>query len=221
QGTPINCLYHSSNGGASCSSVAAWGGTEIPYLTSVTLGENGDNPGEVWQYTFTKDELYAFLSGRNEFSGLAGSISDVTIDATDPYGSGYVTALSVTDKFGSKITVETSEVIRRALRFESANFTVTYETNADILTADGVKKDSSVGGYLDANGVYHTFDSFEEYGIAGTDDKMSADRIVFDGVGTGHGVGLSSVGSEQLVGEGYSYRYIIAFYFRGTEISKV
>lgn len=221
QGTPINCLYHSSNGGASCSSVAAWGGTEIPYLTSVTLGENIDNPSEVWQYTFTKDGLYAFLSEQAEFAGLAGSIADVTIDATDPYGSGYVTALSVTDKFGGKITVETSEVIRRALRFESANFTVTYETNADILTADGVKEDSSVDGYLDADGVYHAFDSFEEHSIAGTDDKMSAGRIVFDGVGTGHGVGLSSVGSEQLVSEGYSYRYIIAFYFQGTEISKV
>ena len=220
-GAPINCLYHSSNGGASCSSVAAWGGTEIPYLTSVTLGENSNNPSEIWQYTFTKDELYEFLSDRNAFAGLEGGISDVTIDATDPYGSGYVTALSVKDKFGGKITVETSEEIRRALRFESANFTVSYSTHADILTTDGVKENASVGGYLDADGVYHEFDSFDEYSIAGTDKTMGADSIIFDGTGKGHGVGLSSVGSEQLVEEGYSYRYIIAFYFQGTEISKV
>lgn len=221
KGAPINCLYHSSNGGTSCSSVAAWGGTEIPYLTSVSLGENSQNPSEVWQYTFTKDELYEFLSGRNSFAGLSGGIADVTIDATDPYGSGYVTTLSVKDRFGEKITIETSEEIRMALRFKSANFTVSYSTHADILTTDGVKENASVGGYLDANGVYHEFDSFDEYSIAGTDKTVGADSIVFDGVGTGHGVGLSSVGSEQLVGEGYSYRYIIAFYFQGTEISKV
>ena len=117
--------------------------------------------------------------------------------------------------------MQTSEEIRRALRFESANFTVTYSTHADILTSDGVSENATVGGYLDANGVYHEFDSFDEYSIAGTDEKMCADSIIFDGVGTGHGVGLSSVGSEQLVGEGYSYRYIIAFYFQGTEISRV
>ncbi len=221
KGAPINCLYHSSNGGMSCSSVAAWGGTEIPYLTSVTLNGSAEAPNEVWQYAFSKEELYAFLSERNTFAELTGDITAVNIDATDPYGSGYVTALSVTDKFGGKITVETSEEIRRALRFESANFTVSYSMNADVLTEDGVRKNTAVGGYIDANGVYQSFDSFEEHDIAGTNDTAGADRIVFDGTGKGHGVGLSSVGSEQLVSEGYSYRYIISFYFQGTEISKV
>ncbi len=221
KGTPINCLYHSSNGGASCSSVAAWGGAVIPYLTSVTLSENSNSPSEVWQYTFSKEELYKFLSERNEFASLSGGINDLTIDATDPYGSGYVTALSVTDKYNGKITLETSEEIRRALRFESANFTISYSMQTDVLTADGVKKDATVNGYIDANGVYQIFDSFAEHDVPGTNDKAGANRIVFDGEGKGHGVGLSSVGSEQLVSEGYSYRYIIAFYFQGTEISKV
>lgn len=221
EGSPINCLYHSSNGGTSCSSVAAWGGTEIPYLTSVSLKEDSENPSEIWQYTFTEDELYEFLSSRSAFRGLSGGISNVSIEATDPYGSGYVTLLSVTDVNLNRVAVETSEEIRKALRFDSANFTVAYSMKANILNAEGETENAAVGGYIDENGVYQAFDSFDKLPVAGTDESFGADSIVFDGIGTGHGVGFSSVGSEQLVAEGYSYRYIIQFYFRGTEISYI
>lgn len=221
EGSPIHCLYHSSNGGSSCSSVAAWGGEEIPYLTSVSLDGNSDTPDELWQYTFTEKELYDFLSSRKVFEGLSGGISSVKVEETDPYGSGYVTLLSVTDKYNGTVSVETSEEIRKALRFDSANFTVSYSMQANVLGADGTVSNTTVNGYIDENGVYQTFDSFEDLPIAGSDETAGADRILFDGVGKGHGVGFSSVGSEQLVAEGYSYRYIIQFYFQGTEISYI
>lgn len=218
QGEPISCLYHKSNGGASCSSVAAWGNSEIPYLTSVTLKENGDNVSEMWQYTFTQKELYDFLSSRDAFDGLEGGIHDVSIDGTDPYGSGYVTLLSVTDRYGNAVSIKTSEKVRTALKFQSANFTVSYYTDTQVLTADGTVSHQTVKGYLDANGRYVEFDSFKQYPVAGSDSTFGADTIRFDGVGIGHGVGFSSNGSEQLAEQGYSYRYILQFYFQGTEI---
>jgi stage II sporulation protein D len=70
---------------------------------------------------------------------------------------------------------------------------------------------------VDANGKYVAFDSFEEYAVTGG-GSIGADTIRFDGVGIGHGVGFSSNGSEQLAQQGYSYRYILQFYFQGTEI---
>jgi stage II sporulation protein D len=218
EGEPISCLYHNSNGGASCSSVAAWGGSEIPYLTSVTLKEDAGNISEMWQYTFTQKELYDFLSSRGAFSGLEGGIHDVRIDGTDPYGSGYVTLLSVTDRYGNEVSVKTSEKVRTALKFQSANFTVSYSAQAEVVGADGTVSTRKIGGYVDANGKYVEFDSFEKYTLAGTDETFGADTIRFDGVGVGHGVGFSSNGSEQLAEQGYSYRYIIQFYFSGTEI---
>ena len=217
QGEPISCLYHKSNGGASCSSVAAWGNSEIPYLTSVTLKENADNVSEMWQYTFTQKELYDFLSSRDAFDGLEGGILGVSIDGTDPYGSGYVTLLSVTDRYGNAVSVKTSEKVRTALKFQSANFTVSYYANAQMIAQDGTVAEETAQGYVDANGEYVAFDSFEEYAVTGG-GSIGADTIRFDGVGIGHGVGFSSNGSEQLAEQGYSYRYILQFYFQGTEI---
>lgn len=219
QGIPIQCLYHGGNGGASCSSVAAWGGSEVPYLKSVSLPEDGENTSSVWQYVFTKEELFDFLSSISAFQGMEDGVESVEIAETDPYGSSYVTLLSVTDSNDNIFHIETSEKVRRALRFASANFTVTYTMEANVVNADGSTSKQTVGGYVDANGEYQTFDSFTEFEVAGSEETVGADLITFDGVGSGHGVGFSGVGAEQLVSEGYSYRYLIEFYFEGTKIS--
>lgn len=221
EGIPIQCLYHGGNGGASCSSVAAWGGGEVPYLKSVTLPEDEENASEIWQYVFTKEELFDFLSSRDAFRGMEDGVSSVEITETDPYGSSYVTLLSVTDSNDNLFLVATSEKVRKALRFKSANFTVTYTMEANVVGADGSAETQTVTGYIDANGEFQAFDSFDAYALAGSEATVSADHITFDGVGSGHGVGFSGVGAEQLVAEGYSYRYLIAFYFEGTEIRKL
>ena len=44
---------------------------------------------------------------------------------------------------------------------------------------------------------------------------VSNGRIVFDGAGSGHGVGLCQVGADQM-GVDHSYREILAFYYPGT-----
>lgn len=132
-----------------------------------------------------------------------------------------MTLLSVTDDKNNLFLVETSEKVRKALRFDSANFKVTYTMDAHVVGEDGSVKEQTVTGYIDANGEYQAFDSFTEYPLAGGETTVGADRITFDGVGSGHGVGFSGVGAEQLVAEGYSYRYLIEFYFQGTKISKL
>lgn len=222
EGIPIQCLYHGGNGGASCSSVAAWGGGEVPYLKSVTLPEDEDNASATWQYVFTQEELFDFLSSRDAFHGIEDGVASVEIAETDPYGSSYVTLLSVTDSNENTFQVATSEKVRQALRFASANFTVTYTMEANVVGADGTVGTQTVAGYIDANGEYQPFDSFAEYPLdADGETAVGPDHITFDGVGSGHGVGFSGVGAEQLASEGYSYRYLIEFYFQGTKLSKL
>lgn len=220
EGIPIQCLYHGGNGGASCSSVAAWGG-DVPYLQSVVLPEDGENTSEVWQQVFTEEELFKYLSSRAAFRGIKDGISSVEIQETDPYGSSYVTLLSVTDGRDNTVSVQTSEDVRRALRFQSANFTVSYTMDATVVNADGSTEAQAVTGYVDADGVYRAFSSFEDIPVTGAEEPVSANLIIFDGVGSGHGVGFSGVGAEQLVAQGYSYKYLITFYFEGTEIKKL
>ncbi len=221
EGAPIHCLYHGGNGGASCSSVAAWGGPEIPYLKSVSLPEDADNASEVWRYEFTQSELFDFLSSRSKFHGIRGGVESVRIEETDPEGSGYVTLLSVTDGDDNVFEVATSEKIRTALRFKSANFTVSYSMDAAVAVAGGAVEQVAVTQYVGADGETHAFESFADCPVAGADAVADVDRIAFDGVGTGHGVGFSAVGAEQLVEQGYSYKYLLQFYFPGTKISKL
>ncbi|MEO5923504.1 MAG: SpoIID/LytB domain-containing protein [Bryobacteraceae bacterium] len=48
---------------------------------------------------------------------------------------------------------------------------------------------------------------------------VSGDRVVFDGVGSGHGVGLCQNGAEQMGAQGHNYREILAFYYPGTSVA--
>jgi stage II sporulation protein D len=48
--------------------------------------------------------------------------------------------------------------------------------------------------------------------------RFSRGRSVFEGTGSGHGVGLCQRGAEQMGLEGRTYREILAFYYPGTEL---
>ncbi len=50
------------------------------------------------------------------------------------------------------------------------------------------------------------------------DVRIDGDRVVFNGRGSGHGVGLCQVGAEVMGEEGKSYREILAFYYPGTRL---
>ena len=43
-------------------------------------------------------------------------------------------------------------------------------------------------------------------------------KLIFDGMGYGHGVGLCQAGAKEMAAEGKSYRDILAFYFPGTTV---
>ena len=222
EGEPIVCVYHKNNGGASCSSVAAWGGNEIPYLVSVTLPEDGTAHDSGWQKVFSKEEFNEFIHSRSAFSALTGTVEEMTIESTDPYGSSYVTLLSVKDSEGNVVYTENAMSIRGALGVKSGNFTLTYTLDAPLLCADGKVVEEQAQGYVDAQGEYHSFSSFAEtFSLAGTKESCTANVLTIDGHGSGHGVGFCSDGSEQLASQGYSYRYILGFYYPGTEIAKL
>jgi len=50
------------------------------------------------------------------------------------------------------------------------------------------------------------------------DMRVNGNRIVFQGRGSGHGVGLCQVGAEVMGEEGRSYREILAYYYPGTRM---
>lgn len=221
-GEPISCQYNYSNGGASCSSAAAWGNSPLPYLTSVFLEEPADS-AVTWQEVFSEEQLYKYLKTRPAFSSLQGGIAKVEIKETDPSGSDYVMVLAVTDQYDNTVTLNNSSTVRGSLDFSSSNFVVRYLLEANVHSSVGTeqKKNTSV---ITANGV-KLFDNIgESYKVLsanGESGTVSADLIMFDGKGRGHGVGYSQVGAEALVSKGYDYAYTLSFYFPGTQMTKI
>ncbi len=215
EGKPITVLYHNSNGGASCSSVAAWGGVEVPYLTSVFLEEAGE--GDTWKKEYTKKEFYEYLISRKTFSSLSDDDISMKILGKDPYGSDYITILSVSDGSGNTITVETSEDVRSACGFTSANFELEYSTDITVITGDGKIETRPVTGVMTSEG-YKAFEGFDESYKTPMGTTIEPQKVTIDGAGVGHGVGFSAVGSEKLSKDGYSYKYILTFFFNGTTL---
>ena len=209
---PIMVLYHNSNGGASCSSVAAWGGKDVPYLTTVFQPEHDD--GDKWQRVYTKQDFYEYLTSRNSFSSLEDDDITMKILETDPYGSDYITVLSVSDGSGNTVTVETSEDVRSACGFTSANFELDYTATVSVLTENGKIEQRPVSGVLTADG-YKKFEGFGDSVKTVMGTSIAPDTVTVNGAGVGHGVGFSATGSEQLSKDGYSYKYILEFFFNG------
>ena len=214
KGEPITCLYHHSNGGATCSSAAAWGGTVLPYLVSVSLAESEEFPSKVWEKTFTQEEL------ARRFPALEGRLLSLTVSGRDPYGSDYVTLLTAADGQGNTLQVKTSEKIRSTLSLPTGNFSFAYRLTAPALTAEGTVEEQALLGYIDSEGKYVPFSSFAEHPLT-SGGTAGADTLVFYGKGAGHGVGFSSQGAEQLAAKGVTYPDLIAFYFPGTEIANL
>ena len=50
--------------------------------------------------------------------------------------------------------------------------------------------------------------------------RAEAGRVVFQGRGSGHGVGLCQRGADQMGADGKSYREILAFYYPGTAVGR-
>ena len=216
-GKPITVLYTGANGGASCSSVAAWGGNEVPYLTTVFLENDDIEESSKWEKVFTRTEFYDYLSSRASFAALADDEITMKILDTDPYGSDYITVLSVSDGGGNTVTIENSEKVRSAVGFSSANFKIKYVTDTEVLTSDGTVSERRIEGIMTAEG-YKEFDGFGDSYELIEGGSIAPDKVIISGVGSGHGVGFSATGSEKLSLEGYNYKYILNFFFNGTEI---
>jgi len=179
------------------------------------MEEEGDT--DIWTREYTKDEFYKYLSSRRTFSSLKDKDISMKIIETDPFGSDYITVLSVTDGCGNTITVENSEDIRSACGFSSANFDIEYLAQTEITDENGEKKKVNIKGVVTSDGIKE-FEGFDEsYNVVGV-GTIEPQKVVINGEGAGHGVGFSAIGSEKLAADGYSYEYILGFFFTGTTL---
>lgn len=220
-GQAIDCLYHYSNGGSTCSAEAAWGHSDTPYLSSVEVYEPEESI-PTWEFTFTGEELFSYLVRRPSFSSLKGGIESVSIVERDPDGSNYVSAFSVTDIYGNEVIVYNANQVRSSLAFNTANFTVRYVYSGSVETSLGTEE-TSITTVLTAEGLKEITAESSSINVITADEKetLTADTYVFEGKGQGHGVGFSQLGAEYLVSQGSSYTEAVLYFFPGTKITNL
>lgn len=121
---------------------------------------------------------------------------------------------------------KTSSAFRSSLSFDLKNF---YEMLGlqykDALNVKILKRSStnriislSING-REFSGKY----LYDKLGLRSTDFTIyqKGDKVIFDMIGYGHGVGMSQYGAEGMAKEGYSYTDILKYYYTGTDIKKI
>ncbi len=142
----VTAFYSAVAGGCTVGVDDAWGGRAYPYLVAV------ETPWEIytkhsegeWVVEVSPTELLTYLRDTKGYSNLRGEIKSITIDQLAK-NSTYVYQLSLTDSYGTKITIKTTDGVRNALSkyLNSANFVVGKgSVKADKTTFTTTKADS-------------------------------------------------------------------------------
>ena len=199
EGALIYTPYSMTVGSGTISSADAFG-EKLPYLSGIYTPWEEQNE---WTVEFTPYELYRLLSGHG-YDEISGNIASVTVNSYAEH-SDYVNSITFTDLFGNFVTVEGCETIRLLFggKLPSSCFVVG-------LAGDSVQRPVRT---LNGNSLEYT-ESEETITLSGTYGSF-----VFNGRGSGCGVGLSIMGAKKLADMGFDYQQILFTYFPEVKIS--
>ncbi len=196
----INAVYSTNCGGKTETCANAWGGKEVPYLTSVYDGKSSNNYDLTNNYYAEKwintpQPVYCDVS--NETGWIKNTYSwEVRYTPTN-----FQRMLSERASFGGYIDYEVLE------RGESGRILKMklIGTYGELLLDNELMIRQTLGG-LRSSLFYITRDS--EY-----------IRII--GKGSGHGVGMCQVGAITMAKDGYDFDKILKHYFKGIDLKKI
>ena len=228
-GRPINSVYYDCDGGYTLSAEEVWG-SDIPYLQSTP------DPYELnarkWEKTFTLAEIGTLVK---ENGNDIGNVTNVAI--TKKRGDILAEEVVITGTNGS-LTL-TGQDIKTFFRQDEENlwsrcFTISGSSaptnNIYVESADGKKDELGVsvvsavssGGQVtvldDINLVLRGKNGDVVLSPEGGRVTEAADSIVISGAGWGHGVGMSQCGAYGMASQGYDYKEILKYYYKGIEV---
>jgi stage II sporulation protein D len=174
--------------------VLTYGGDVIETVYHSTCGGSTEDASEIW------NRKYPFLQARD-----CWNCSD------SPYGK-WERAFS-------------SSEIERAVR--SGGFSVEGLSGIKVLerTKSGrvktMKLNTSSGGVTIKGLDFRRLVGYSKLPSTMFDIQRRDGKFVFNGRGSGHGVGLCQWGAKKMAEQGKTYREILEYYYPGTEVSKV
>lgn len=213
-------VYSASDGGSTAYSKHVWGG-DIPYLQAVE--DIYENPNEAvrssWTNTFTKSDIKSKLAA----SGInIGEVTDMKVTGKDEYGRVYEVTIYGTN--GNHVLK--NEKTRSLFNLYSQKYTIsssgkTADSEIYAASSEGIKIITDnviakvyVDGLLTVRGGASTKTYKENESASSTGDTFT-----INGSGWGHGVGMSQYGAKAMADQGFGYKDILTFYYKGTYIA--
>ena len=227
-GSLIDAVYSSHDGGATESAVNVWGsdvpyliGKEDPYEASVS----SKVPNYNWTVTYTAQELTDLLNSKGYVNS---GIVDFRVTKTSPTGNAIeITFTDSSGKSWSKIRDD----CRTFLGLRSINYTVSSSggTSSGYPVNGNGALSSLTGAYaIDGSGSTASLTDGGVYAIGGdgtvsqvkpsTTTGSGSAVFTITGSGWGHNVGMSQWGAYAMAQQGYTYKDILSFYYTGIEV---
>lgn len=229
QGKLITAYFHSSAGGYTENSENVWG-TTVPYLRAVPDYDQS-SPHFHWQKIITAQDLNWALKRAGYHVGQVESIqlSPLTVQPVDTFDrgpSGRVKTIKIIGTQGRAVL--TGNTFRQLFNLNSTLFDVkvmapnSHTLDVDITDTYGDFERKKVEmklpdwterkGPLDNENIRRLNGMFGEY-------------LVINGLGWGHGLGLSQWGSKAMADQAPPssidyYKKILAHYYPGTQLAK-
>ncbi|MBO5329334.1 MAG: SpoIID/LytB domain-containing protein [Anaerotignum sp.] len=244
-GSPIEAVFSSSTGGYTENSENVWYAA-VPYLRAVPeIAEYGDN---TWTRELTLDELTALLETKGAGIGEAkdivitklstgGRVQEIQIVGTAgtktlnketlrTYFSAACGSLpskmfTINGK-GGEIGQYGGEVSRTETTAKGGGLLAAAASQGIVVKTDGVLshlngknisvdvKSSSKSSVSADNSNYEVYDV--------NISTVKNGKFLFEGIGVGHGVGLSQKGAQAMAQLGYDYEDILYHYYTGITI---
>jgi len=234
QGKLVKAYFHSNAGGYTEDSENVWS-EALPYLRGVPSPEDeyalrfGGWVASTfaWTKTLTREEVQGMIKAWLERTGQAVELGDIIDlvpvrerrDGSGPTVSGRVTRLEMVGTKGKAVAYRDS--IRSVLGLRSTLFTLEMDSTVSILDGQGSKHGLNYGGDLQALGATGRLltlnGSANEYAVLGAGGTRVVpkvfQKVLIQGRGNGHGLGLSQWGARGMAAKGFNYRDIIEHYY--------
>lgn len=230
----LTAFFHANGGGYTESSRNAWGGAENPCLVGVASPYDAKDSNYSWTVEFTPEEIEKlvnkYLDGKNDSRRLGAYISmelQVKNADGDVNPSDRVSRIVVA---GEKSTIYIDkENIRSVFGLKSTKFNVADSASVYVKQVDGKAQTLDIGEKKDLysstssstaarvvvdNGKYF-IRSADGVTSLNKDQRVTGDKIIFEGFGSGHGVGMSQAGARYMALDGKDYTEILDLYYNG------
>ncbi len=231
-GNTIDAQYHSSSSGYTNDSISVWGG-DSPYLKSVKDEYSIDSPYSNWN---TSIDIQTLNERIIKYGIDIGNLQSIDISKVSLNGN--VESLILSGTNGKKEVK--SSVFRNIvgnMELKSTSFTIKNEGIIDnapktmYYVMDGDKNmatlDLKVCNVIDANGRRKIatssnraigIDGFRDFDRNDASGTQSISKLIIEGKGFGHGVGMSQYGAKKMAELGFSFKEILTHYYSGIDV---